>query len=127
MEDVHYLINFATMEKVREIKLFRNYFTEFYVSLPEKVRRKIGYSLWMVETQRIVPKKFFSFIEGSDGIYEIRTEYEGNIYRVFCCMDKGNLVVLFHGFQKKTQKTPRNQIERAEKLKEEYFKNKEEQ
>lgn len=121
------MINFASMDKVREIKLFRNYFTEFYVSLPEKVRRKIGYSLWMVETQRIVPKKFFSFIEGSDGIYEIRTEYEGNIYRVFCCMDKGNLVVLFHGFQKKTQKTPRNQIERAEKLKEEYFKNKEEQ
>lgn len=79
----------------------------------------------MVETQRIVPKKFFSRIVGSDGIYEIKAEYEGNIYRLMCCMDKGSIVVLFQGFQKKTQKTPPREIKIAEKLKKEYFKEKE--
>lgn len=79
----------------------------------------------MVETQRIVSKKFFRIIEGSDGIYEIRAEYEGNIYRVMCCMAKGAVVVLFQGFQKKTQKTPQKEVRIAERLKKEYFKEKE--
>ena len=55
------------------------------------------------------------------GIYEIRVEVNSNIYRIFCCLDDGALVVLFHGFQKKTQKTPKNQINRAEAIKKEYF------
>ena len=58
---------------------------------------------------------------GSDGLYEIRIEFESNIYRIFCCFDKGDLVVLFNGFQKKSQKTPKNEIELALKLKTEYF------
>ncbi len=58
---------------------------------------------------------------GIDGLYEIRIEFESNIYRVFCCFDKGNLVVLFNGFQKKSQKTPKKEIELALKLKEDYF------
>ena len=52
-------------------------------------------------------------------------EWQGNIYRVFCCFDKGNLVVLFQGFQKKSQKTPQAQIDLAKKLMNEYFNNKE--
>ena len=79
----------------------------------------------MVETQRVIPKKFFRFLEGSDGIYEIRVEIESNIYRVFCCMDEGTVVVLFHGIQKKSQKTPLKEIKRAEKIKKEYYKSKE--
>ena len=58
---------------------------------------------------------------GTDGLFEIRIEFEGNIYRIFCCFDKGNLVILFNAFQKKTQKTPRKEIELAKKLKEDYF------
>lgn len=58
---------------------------------------------------------------GSEGLYEIRIEFQSNIYRVFYCFDEGRLVVLFNGFQKKTQKTPRNEIERAMRLKKEYF------
>ena len=61
---------------------------------------------------------------GTDGVYEIRIEFESNIYRIFCCFDKGNLVVLFNGFQKKSQKTPKKEIELALKLKEEYFNSK---
>ena len=113
------------MERIRTIKLFKNYFKEFYVAQTKTVRDKINFVLKLVETQRIIPKKFFRIIEGSNGIYEIRVETEGNIYRIFCCMDGGAVVVLFHGFQKKTQKTPQKEIKRAEAIKKEYFKNKE--
>lgn len=75
----------------------------------------------MIETQRIVPIKFFKYIEGSDGIYEVRVEVGNNIYRVFSCFDKGAVVVLFHGIQKKSQKTPPKEIRRAEAIKKEYF------
>jgi phage-related protein len=113
-------------KKIRTILFYKNYFKEFYIEQSEAVRRKINYSMSLVETQRIVPKKFFKLLDGTDGIYEIRTEYKKNIYRILCCMDKGAVVVLFQGFQKKTQKTPQQEIKKAEKLKKEYFKNKEE-
>ncbi len=63
-------------------------------------------------------------MEGSDGLYEIRVEYSSTIFRIFCCFDKGNLVVLFNGFQKKTQKTPRQEMDLATRLKKEYFSSK---
>ena len=107
------------MERIRTIKLFKNYFKEFYVAQTKTVRDKINYVLKLVETQRIIPKKFFRIIEGSDGIYEIRVEIDGNIYRIFCCMDGGAVVVLFHGFQKKTQKKKKKEIKRAEAIKKE--------
>ena len=113
------------MEKVRNIRLFKNYFKDFYVAQTKTVRDKINSVLKLVETQRMIPKKFFRIIEGSDGIYEIKVEINSNIYRIFCCMDSGAVVVLFHGFQKKTQKTLLKEIKRAEAIKKEYFKSKE--
>lgn len=113
------------MEKIRTIKLFKNYYKEFYVAQTKTVRDKINSVLKLVESQRIIPKKFFRIIEGSDGIYEIRVEIESNIYRVFCCFDDGAIVVLFQGIQKKSQKTPAKEIKRAEAIKKEYFKSKE--
>ena len=74
-----------------------------------------------------VSEKFLKHIESTDGLYEIRIETAGNIYRIFCCFDKGNIVVLFNAFQKKTQKTPQEEIETAKKLKKEYFAQKEKQ
>ena len=71
-----------------------------------------------------VPKKFLDHMTGTDGLFEIRIEVGSHIFRVFCCFDKGNLVILFNGFQKKTQKTPKQEIELAEKLKKEYFEHK---
>ena len=68
-----------------------------------------------------IPKKLFEPISGYAGLFEIRVEFESNIYRIFCCFDEGNLVVLFNGFQKKTEKTPKKEIEKAMKIKEEYF------
>ena len=113
------------MEKVRTIKLFKNYYKEFYVAQTYEVRDKINKVLKLVETQRMIPVKFFRIIEGSDGIYEIRIELGSNIYRIFCCFDEGAVVVLFHGFQKKSQKTPLKEIRRAEAIKKEYYKDKE--
>lgn len=63
-------------------------------------------------------------MDGTDGIFEIRIEFESNIYRVFCCFDEGNIVVLFNGFQKKSQKTPKKEIGKALKIKDEYFNSK---
>ena len=112
------------MEKVRTIKLFKSYFKDFYLKQTDVVRRKINFVLMIVETQRIIPTKFFKIIEGTDEIYEIRVEVESNIFRIFCCMDDGAVVVLFNGFQKKTQKTPKKEILRAEIIKKEYFNSK---
>ena len=112
------------MEKIRTIKLFKNYYKEFYVAQTKTVRDKINSVLKLVETQRMIPKKFFRIIEGSDGIYEIKVEIESNIYRIFCCMDSGAVVVLFHGIQKKTQKTPRREIEKAKRERNDYLRRK---
>ncbi len=78
----------------------------------------------MITVLERIPKKFFDHLTGTNGLYEIRIELGSNIFRVFCCFDEGKLVVLFNGFQKKTQKTPKGEIEKAEKLKEAYFKTK---
>jgi len=87
----------------------------------DSVKEKIGYIFRVIKTVDKVAEKFLKHIEGTDGIYEIRIEVGSNIYRIFCCFDKGNLVVLFNAFQKKTQKTPKQEIELAKKLKKEYF------
>ena len=109
----------------RRIIFYNDHFITFYTALKDEVRRKINQVLKLVETQEQIPKKFFRAIETVEGLFEIRVEMESNIYRIFCCFDKGNLVVLFNGFQKKSQKTPQDQIARAERLKNEYFKEKE--
>jgi len=90
----------------------------------EKVQEKIEYVFKILRTVQNVPKKFLDHMTGTEGLYEIRIELDGNIYRIFCCFDKGNLVVLFNGFQKKTQKTPKQEIDMALKLKDEYFNSK---
>lgn len=72
-----------------------------------------------MKTQDRLPKKFVKLIR--DGLYELRTEYNGNIYRVFFIFDEGQIIVLFNGFQKKTQRTPSSEIEKALKIKEAYY------
>ena len=68
-----------------------------------------------------IPKKFFQHLEGTNGLYEIRVEFQGNIYRIFCCFDEAKVVVLFNGFQKKSQKTPTGELDKAVKIMNEYF------
>ena len=94
-------------------------------TLKEKEQEKIQYGLLLLKSQNRLPKKFVKLVR--DGIYELRTEYGGNIYRVFFIFDEGEIVVLFNGFQKKTQKTPQNEIEKAIKIKEAYYADKQSQ
>ncbi|MBR5841948.1 MAG: type II toxin-antitoxin system RelE/ParE family toxin [Bacteroidaceae bacterium] len=108
----------------REIKFYKHYFNEFFVAQSDKVRRKIAQTLVWIQTIDRLPVSILKSIEGKKGLYEIRVEYAGNIYRVFCCFDEGSLVILFNGFQKKTQKTPASEIDKAERLMKEYFNNK---
>ena len=105
----------------REIIFYENHFIDFYQNQNEKVKEKIKYVLELIKQVEKVPEKFLKYLTGTDGLYEIRIEYQSNIYRIFCCFDKGNLVVLFNGFQKKSRKTPNNELEKALKLKNEYF------
>jgi phage-related protein len=112
------------MDKVRQVIYFKHYFREFFDSQTENVKSKIDYVLFLISVAERIPKKFFKYMEGTDGLFEIRIEFESNIYRVFCCFDEGNLVILFNGFQKKSQKTPKNEIDKALKIKNEYFDNK---
>jgi phage-related protein len=89
--------------------------------LKPDVQKKINWTLQLIATIDRVPKKYFDHITNSTGIFEIRVEVGTDIYRVFSFFDKGNLIILINGFQKKTQKTPKSEIELAEKLKKQYF------
>ena len=103
----------------RMIRAYKNYFTDFISSIREVEARKIFYVLDMLKMQERLSTKFIKHIE--DGIFELRAEHGGNIFRVFFIFDEGNIVLLFNGFQKKSQKTPRKEIEQAKKLKNEYY------
>ncbi len=105
----------------RRIEFYGNHFIEFYEKQDDKVKAKIQYVLELIKQIEQVPKKFLKHLEDTDGLYEIRVEYQSNIYRIFCCFDEGKLVILFNGFHKKTQKTPKNELTKAKKLKKDYF------
>lgn len=109
------------MERFRQIIYFKNYFFDFFEQQTEKVKEKIDYVLFVVTVANRIPQKFFQHLEGTNGLYEIRVEFQGNIYRIFCCFDEDQVVILFNGFQKKTQKTPSGELEKAEKIRTEYF------
>jgi phage-related protein len=108
----------------RKIVFHENHFIEFYQKQDEKVKVKIQYVLELIKQVDRVPEKFLKHLTGTDGLYEIRVEYQSNIYRIFCCFDEGKLVILFNGFQKKNQKTPKGELEKALKLMNEYFEQK---
>ena len=95
----------------RKIRAYKNYFTDFISSISELEARKVFYVLDMLKMQERLSTKFVKHIE--DGIFELRAEHGGNIFRVFFIFDEGNIVLLFNGFQKKSQKTPRKEIEQA--------------
>ena len=109
----------------REIKFYKHYFNEFYVAQTDKVRKKIAQTLVWLQTLDRLPITILKSIEGKKGLFEIRVEFGGDIFRVFCCFDEGSLVILFNGFQKKAQNTPSGEIEKAERLMKEYFESKE--
>lgn len=113
---------FAIMSegKVRTVFLYKNYFTDFYNKQRQKVKEKITWTFRLIETIKQVPTEYLKHLEGTDGLYEIRVQSGSDIFRIFCFFDDGKLIILINGFQKKTQKTPKAEIEKALKIKKEY-------
>jgi phage-related protein len=113
------------MEKKRELFFYKEYFSDFYKSQTKKVQTKILWTLQIIEEFDRIPEIYFKHIENSDGLYEIRVQFGNDIYRIFSFFDEINVIVIGHGFQKKTQKTPLKEIEKAQKIKKEYYDEKE--
>jgi len=126
LDVVPFLVNFIfyVMPFKRKLFFYKNYFYDFFNELPEAAKEKTDYVLFVVQYAESIPVKFFKHIEGVKGLYEIRVNGSGNCYRYFCCNDEGNIVVLFNGFNKKTQKTPLKEIRRAQKIMQEYYQEK---
>ena len=110
--------------KVRRVIAYKNYFEDFILSQPSKVQDKIYKIIEAIEFLERIPSNYLKFISGADGLYEVRIQLASNIWRIFCFFDGENLVVLLNGLQKKTQKTPKNEIDKAVKLMKEYYKEK---
>ena len=108
-------------KKIRIVTFYKDYFVEFFVKQREKVQDKITWTLELIEYLEKIPETYLKHLENTDGLYEIRVKQGSDIFRIFSFFDEGKLIVLANGFQKKTQKTPRQEIEKAEKIKAEYF------
>ena len=113
------------MNKVREVIAYKEYFENFLKGQTIKVQDKIFKVIEIIETYERVPNQYLKAIIGTNGLYEARIKLASDIWRVFCFFDKGKLVILLNGFQKKTQKTPKKEIAKATKLMNEYFEEKE--
>ena len=112
------------MDKIREIIAYKNYFEDFLQKQSIKVQNKIFKILEAIETLESIPTTYLKLIAGTKGLYEARIQIGTNIWRVFCFFDSGKLIILLNGFQKKTQKTSKNEIDKAKRLMDEYYENK---
>ncbi|MCD4679857.1 MAG: type II toxin-antitoxin system RelE/ParE family toxin [Bacteroidales bacterium] len=112
------------MGKFRTVVAYKNHFEDFLSTQPIKVQNKIYKIIELIETLGIVPSRYIKKIEGTDKLYETRFSLGRGIWRVFCFFDEGCLVILLNGFQKKSQKTPKREIEKAKRLMNEYFQEK---
>ncbi len=104
----------------RTVTFYENYFETFFAAQRQKVKDKIIWTLQLIEEIEKVPETYLKHLEGTDGLYEVRVQVASDIFRIFCFFDEGKLVVLANGFQKKTQKTPKKEIEKAIQIKKEY-------
>ena len=108
------------MHKQRTIIFYKDYFEEFFEKQREKVKAKIIWTLELIQELDRIPEMYLKHIENTDGLFEIRIQQGSDIFRIFCFFDQGQLIILTNGFQKKTQKTPKKEIEKALKIKQEY-------
>ncbi len=107
---------------MKKIIAYKGYYSEFISKLSEQERGKIQRALLLFETEDKIPHHYIKFIR--DGVYEFRVNYGNNEFRIFFIYDGNTVVVLFNCFKKKTQKTPNSEIEKAIRLKEEYYEQK---
>ncbi len=94
---------------------------EFLDSLSGKQAQKITWVLRLIEEMELVPAQYFRKLKNTDDLWEVRVQVGNNIFRLLGFLDGENLIILNHGFQKKTQKTPRKEIQLAENRKRDYL------
>ena len=109
------------MNKIREVIAYEDHFEDFLKKQPTKVQDKIFKVIEAIETLERIPSNYLKSIKSSKDLYETRIQLGSNIWRVFCFFDDGKLVILLNGFTKKTQKTPKIEIKRAERLMKKYY------
>jgi phage-related protein len=109
---------------MRTTYVYGTEFWNFYYSQSLEVQDKIDWVIGLVRTLKMVPAKFFKHLEGTEGLFEIRIKLGSDIFRILCFFDEGNMIILLNGFQKKTDKTPKNEIAKAERLKKKYYEEK---
>ena len=113
--------------QVRSLKVYGDDFWEFYNEQTQKVKERILWTIRLVRDIQRVPEQYFKHLVGTEVLYEIRVSSGNNIFRIFCFFDEGQLVILLNGFQKKKQKTPTDELEKAKKLKKQYYEDKKKQ
>lgn len=106
---------------IRNIVYYKHYYLDFFEKQTKDVQKKFNWTLQLIATIDRVPVKYFQHMEGTNGLYEIRVEVGSNIFRAFAFFDERQLIVVANAFQKKTQKTPKNELDLGKKLKKEYF------
>ena len=95
---------------IRELFYYEDYFVDFFETLKPEVKKKFNWTLQLIATVERIPEKYFKHMTNSSGIFEIRVEVGTNIYRVFSFFDKGNLIILVNGFQKKHRKHQKRKL-----------------
>lgn len=122
---VIYLANFAIKSRgmQREIFIYGEDFWKFYNAQNENVREKIDWTIGIIRDLKFIPSKYFKHIASTD-LYEVRVISSNNLFRIICFFDQGSLIILLNGFQKKSRKTQKKEIEKAQKLKQKYYEDK---
>jgi phage-related protein len=113
------------MNRKRELYFYKDYFEKFFDQQTKKVQAKILWTFKIIEEIDRIPELYLKYLKNTSGLYEIRVQIGSNTFRIFCFFDVDNLVIIGNGFQKKSQKTPKQQIEKAEKIKKDYYDSKE--
>ena len=107
-------------QRYRTIIFYKNYFEDFFLEQSNKVKNKIIWTFDLIEELPRVPEMYIKHIQNGEDLYEIRVQFGNDSFRIFCFFDEGKIIVLANGFQKKSQKTPNQEIAKALKIKNEY-------
>ena len=110
------------VKKYRWVETYKEYFNDFFVQQNQKVKDKIIWTLELIEDLKYVLDKFLKNVDGK--LYKIRIKQGSDIFRIFAFFDSGKLIILANGFQKKTNKLPKSEINKAIRIMAKYFEDK---
>jgi len=106
---------------IRPVFYYKNFYLDFFQCLNSDVKKKLIWTIKFIATSQSVPVEFLKRIENANGLYEIRLEVGADFYRVLCFFDNEKLIILINGFRKKSKRTSIREIELGQRIKKEYF------